>query len=148
MIESKIIARLKAKMDPAVGARYIKGTVEFAAAMKDGVKICPAMFVVLSTPSYEENEFGTQIVSQRCTEEFGVVSVVKSVRSISGEDSIDLLQAVRAPLFAALHGYVPTPDCDPIEARRGRVLDFKDGALWWLDLFVTRYEIRTGVSNE
>jgi hypothetical protein len=140
-----VMQRLKDQGNKRV--RYIKGSVDFAAAMREGIKQPPVQFVVLGSNRDSPNAFGTQVVSQQRQVDFSVVTVVSHLADARGDAAQDVLNEFLQPTLTALQGFVPGEGFDPIEANGGSVLDFKDGQLWWQDRFLTRYENRTGVSQ-
>jgi hypothetical protein len=140
-----VMKRLKEHGNQRV--RAIKGSVDFASAVREGVKQPPVQFVVLGSHRDSANSFGTQVVSQQRQVDFSVVTVVSHLGDARGDAAQDVLNEFLAPTLSALQGFVPGEGFDPIEANGGSVLEFKDGQLWWQDRFLTRYENRTGVSQ-
>jgi hypothetical protein len=136
-----IRARLMEKGSGQV--RSIKGSVDFASALRDGVKLTPAQFVVAGSYRDSDNPFGTEMVAQERMFDFSVITVMSNLRDARGEAAQDEMNELLDPTRKALVGWVPGEGFDPIEANGGQVFEFKDGQLWWQDRFRSRCENRT-----
>lgn len=101
----------------------------------------PAAYVLPVSDSGSPNRRVNRTVQELATI-FGVVLVLGSARDPRGADATDEIEAVRAPVRAALLGWQPTGDDSPIVFLSGRLTLVRDGTLWWLDEWRTAADIR------
>jgi hypothetical protein len=144
---SIVIARLLATLGPeAVGAlRTVAGAAEYAALQAPPLAARqPAAYVLPLSEEGGPNGLAAGPVRQRITATFGVVLMATSLRDARGEAAADLLGPLCDAIRSQLVGFQPTPAHDPIEFRRGRLLDITEGTLAWQDEFTTSITVRFG----
>lgn len=141
-----VLDRLMEKLGSDV--RTIKGAIEYAAALEEGVKNPPALFVVPENEDAKPNPT-IGVTRQRNTVTFAVVSVTQSLKDSRGEDVQDPLQKLRSGVFDAILGYAWADTettngskVDNVEFVGGSLIDFDDGQVWWQDNFKTGHTLR------
>ena len=93
-------------------------------------------YVMYSSDDASPNESGvTGAVRQLHTVGVDVVYAVTNRRSASGDEAVEEIERVREQVLAALVGWEPPSGDSEIVYRRGRVLSFTTGTLWWQDSF-------------
>ena len=138
---AEIIQRLEDNK-VALGLKLVGGSVAFQAAAEANPTATPAAFVI---PINENPAPGAavSIVIQRVEVGVGVVLVVNNASdhqgAAAGVDMVTLTKAVRAVLL----GWQPTGDLDPIERGPGALLAFRDGHMWWQDIYTSAYYDRS-----
>lgn len=81
--------------------------------------------------------------SQRLSATLAVEIVVRNAREqTSSELSGDLLEDIRDQIFAALAGWKPDDEHEPMEFARGELVAFEPGTVTWRDLWTTSRLVR------
>lgn len=140
-----VIARLRATIGPDGSGilRHVAGAAEYAALDAPPPQARqPAAFVLPLAEVAGPNGLATGPVRQRITATIGVVLLATSLRDPRGEAAADQLGPLCAALRAALIGWQPTVEHDPIEFRRGALVDITEGTLAWQDQFETAITVR------
>jgi len=129
------IARLRAEV-PAL--KLVGGAADFQTAVERNPTVTPAAFVFPLEESPGENQMGN-VVIQRVVAGVGIAFVVKNVSDVTGDaarqDLIELRQAVKERLL----GWSPAAGHDPYERGNSGLLAFRDGHMWWQDVYRTAY---------
>lgn len=82
--------------------------------------------------------------SQMVTARFGVEIMVKHAgQAASGGPAGEALEAVRNEIRAALMGWCPGPEFEPVTYVSGRLVNFEAGLAVWREEYSTRFEQRT-----
>lgn len=140
MLLSPVADRLKGQVTTL--RNNVSGAADFASG-KEGVKSVPASFVIplmdRAVPA-QTQDFGS--VLQHVSERFGVVLVVSNMRDATGGNAHGDLQPLRDAVIAALLGWQPAAEYDPIEYGGGRMLALSGSDLWWQLEFVTGYYLK------
>lgn len=134
-----IIGRLKTEVTTL---KRVSGAAGMAEAAED-LKQAPAAFVVPASERPAGNSTGTMVVSQNNVVRFGVVIAVQNLSDPRGEKAQANLVALRTAIMAALHGWQPNADFDPIEFGGGNISGLDNQVLWWQDTFVTSHLLRS-----
>lgn len=135
MIVQKVLARIKAT--EGIPFRFVGGAMAYAALAKGPEKHqLPAAFVLPLAMTAGDNRLTTGF-RQRHVDAVGVVMVIAAVNSPAGAGADTALEAVHEALLAALAGWQPSADHEPMEFRRGALLDVGGGLVWWQDEFDT-----------
>jgi len=132
------IARLQQEVDYFY---TIEGAIELSAITDTPQR--PAAFVVPMIDTAQRSGTGTQVVRQLVAETIGVVMMIRSRNDKYGGRQLDLVNTVRADVQTALLGWQPSPNHEPFEFDRGRLQDWKDGVVMWLDQYRTEKQIRS-----
>lgn len=137
MIDSTI-ERIKAGV-PAL--KLVGGAADFQTAADTAPKAAPAAFVM---PLEEiPGPCETTALVQHVQASIGVVTVVRNVsddKGVAARQDLDLLRGSEKEL---LLGWVPADGCDPFERGPGRLMAFKNGYMWWMDIYKTAYYDRS-----
>lgn len=131
-------ARLEDEVDAFAA---VEDAASFAAIAGKPAK-SPTAYVIPIGDQAQPNRVAT-LVSQELTERFGVVIATSNRRERhSGAAARDVDSLARSTR-AALLGWTPDADHDPVEYASGRMLSVDQGFVWWLSEFVTRSTIRS-----
>jgi hypothetical protein len=120
----------------------VLGSASYVAAAVTKPTRTPCAYVVPLADAAGENQL-VNAVSQRLTEQFGVIFVLKNVTDQRGDKVNADLAVLRDAVRAALLGWAPTGEHEPTVRGQGRLLDFKDQLLWWQDTYLTARNIRS-----
>ena len=119
--------------------RLVAGAIEFAALQANPpANRQPAGYVVPLAAAAEANPF-VNAVRQRITQEFGIALALGNLRDARGGRAARELETVIADVRDALVGWNPGADHDPTEFLRGDLLEVRDGVVWWLERFRSRF---------
>jgi hypothetical protein len=136
-----IIERLDAMAKPPL--IQVQGAGEYGlVAAPPPLARQPAAYVIPLADVGGANSLAAGPVRQRVVRAFGVIVLLANLRDARGQAATEALEAVPAAVRAALVGFQPTPDHDPIEFRRGQLMDVSEGALAWRDEFETAITVR------
>lgn len=81
--------------------------------------------------------------SQMITARFGIEVMLKHAgQPASGGPAHEALEDVRGQILAALKGWQPDPNFEPIAYTGGRLLQFDAGLAVWREEFTTRFDAR------
>lgn len=138
MIEA-IIDRLAALPE----LKMVAGAAEFQAASATNPKAAPAAYVFLLSEAASSNSLGNVAVLQRVQAQIGVSIAVRNVADAQGAASGLDIQAVRGAVKTALLGWPPAAGHEPLERVSSDLLAFRDGYLWWQDVYATAYYDRS-----
>ncbi len=134
-----IVSRLQSQVTTL---KKVGMAAEFDAARKDVRPVPPAAFVLPLRESAGRNELENAI-SQRVTAQFAVVYCAQNLRDARGGQAHEDLDAVRAAGKTALLGWQPDVDHDPCEYVGGELLGLQGPFVWWQDVFVTAFYMRS-----
>lgn len=139
MIEPNIIARLQAEV-PAL--KLVEGAAEFMTAVESNPVVTPASFVIPlqddAMPSAD-----VDVVIQRCVARYGVIYVTRNLKDPKGAAALQDIQALRLSGKEKLLGWMPAAGFAPLERAAGHLLAFRNGHMWWQDIYLTSYYDRS-----
>jgi hypothetical protein len=118
--------------------KLVGGAVQFQVAAESNPKAVPACFVIPLEESPSPNEMDSFVI-QRVAATIGVVLVVRNVADKTGEAAGQDMEILRKAVKAQLMGWQPSAEYDPLERGRSGLLAFKDGHMWWQDIYLTSY---------
>lgn len=135
----EIVQRLR---DTVPALKHIGKAVEFAAAVETNPPATPACFVIglAETPG---GVMTAESCMQRVSATVGLVLVVRNVGDKTGAAASSDMETLRKLVRAQVYGWAPAAGYDPLERGQGSLLVFRDGHLWWQDLFKTTYYDRS-----
>lgn len=138
MIE-QTVERIKSTV-PAL--RLVGRAAEFQAAAERNPAVTPACFVV---PMLEQPgpSMAASVMQQQITATVGIIFVVRNLSDVAGAAAGAELETLRRAVREQLYGWAPAPGLDPFERGTGHLLTFRDGHVWWQDLFITSYYDRS-----
>lgn len=131
----EIVARLKANA-PLI--KLVGQSADFQTAVESNPKVAPACFVI-ALQENPEPPMAASVMQQKVHVALGVVIVVRNVGDTSGAAAKTTLDTIRAQIKDQLYGWVPTPGLDPLERGASNLLIFRDGHIWWQDVYLTSY---------
>lgn len=115
---------------------------DFQSAVEDKPKVTPACFVVLLEEQPQPNALG-DILIQRVRVALGIVLVVRNLADNKGVAARGDLESLRGKVKNQLFGWQPTPAHNPLERGASHLLTFKEGHVWWQDIYLTEYYDRS-----
>ncbi len=132
-----IVARLESQLS---GFKKIGGAADLE-AIGNGVVPTPSCYVVMTRETASDIDL-VGGYEQAITVGFGVVIAVANRFDATGGAAIDVLDALRKQIKAALNRWVPDPtNGEVVRFDGGALVRFDDGLLWWLDEYhVLTYE--------
>ena len=132
-----IVARLESQLS---GFKKIGGAADLE-AVGNGVVPTPSCYVVMTRETASDIDL-VGGYEQAITVGFGVVIAVANRFDATGGAAIDVLDALRKQIKAALNRWVPDPTTgEVVRFDAGALVRFDDGLLWWLDEYhVLTYE--------
>ena len=132
-----IVARLESQLS---GFKKIGGAADLE-AIGNGVVPTPSCYVVMTRETASDIDL-VGGYEQAITVGFGVVIAVANRFDATGGAAIDVLDALRKQIKAALNRWVPDPtNGQVVRFDAGALVRFDDGLLWWLDEYhVLTYE--------
>lgn len=132
------------RLDTSVaGLKFVGGAAEFSAAAEANPKATPAAFVILLADGAQPSGQSTGGVTQQVAVTLGVVYVVRNVADPAGAGGAADIASLREAGRAALLGWQPVADADPYEFVRGSLLAFRDGHIWWQDVYRSAIIVRS-----
>lgn len=133
-----MINNVVSRLDTDVPALKLVGrAADFQKAADSNPTVTPAAFVL----SLEEipGPVETTAMIQRVEVLIGVVLVVRNVSDAKGAAASQDLEALRTAVNEKLMGWVPAEGFDPLERGPGRLLAFRDGHMWWQNIYKTAF---------
>lgn len=138
-VAALLIARLKASVPDL---KDVQGGANLAALKEFPPARFPCAYVYVTAEQGGANRYMTGLTAQRRTQTLGVVLVVRNVRDAIGAAAQSDLDALRVKVDAALMGYIPAPEYEPLVFSRGALLSLGDALLWWQDDYQTSRDVR------
>ena len=121
----------------------VAGAADFAAAAETTPPATPAAYVLPLQESASSNALSCA-VAQTVTASFGIALALTNVADAKGEAALADLKTVREAVGPALLGWTPDGETyAPLEFAGGALLGFKNGVLWWQDVYITQFLIKT-----
>ncbi len=121
--------------------KLVGGALDFAAASEAQPAAMPAAYVMLLREVPSPSDVANGVV-QKIGASLGVVLALKNVSDTKGAVAQVDLAALRKLVQASLLGWSPT-DAEPLERGPGTLLAFKNGVLWWQDVYLTNIYARS-----
>jgi hypothetical protein len=138
MIETTI-DRIKTNV---TSLKLVAGAAGFQAAAESNPKATPAVFVI----PLEENPGPSEmadVVIQRVRIKIGVIFVIRNLSDPKGAAAKEDLDALRNLVKAELLGWQPDAAYGPCERGPGALLAFRDGHMWWQDIYQSSFYERS-----
>jgi len=134
----EIIARLGA-ID---ALKLVGGAADFQTAVENNPTVTPCAFVIPLDERYAPSQ-DASIVIQRVDATVGIVFVVRNVSDVHGVAARQDLATLRKAVSDLLLGWDPVAGFAPLEGSAANLLVFKDGHMWWQDVYVTSFYKRS-----
>lgn len=122
--------------------KKVSGAADFATAAASRPLAIPAAYVLPLDEQSRPSEVDG-FVLQEVRAAFGVALAVANVADAKGEAAVVSLDPLRQSVRATLLGWEPAAGCLPFEFGGGSLLGFRDGVLWWQDIYVTQFLIKS-----
>lgn len=120
-------------------AGRVAGGIDWDAVVDSAQLALPAAYVIATadaaTPSKAQNK-----VIQEITDQFNVV-IVLDTSDERGQADNDLLHDMRAELWRALVGFIPSPEYTPIEYGKGALLHISRARVVYQFTFFSEFQI-------
>lgn len=138
MIEA-VVQRIKETV-PEI--RLVGRAAEFQVAAETNPTATPACFVI---PMNElpGSPAAANVMIQRVDVTVGVIFVVKNLSDNKGAAAGVDLDVLRQKVRDQVFGWSAAPELDPFARGSGQLLAFREGHIWWQDLFITSYYDRS-----
>lgn len=134
---AETIAHLKLQL---AGVNLISGVADFQ-KVADGSgapTVTPAVYVMVTGEKARPSEIADVLI-QHVDAQLGIAMVVRNVSDVTGAAAGLDMEALRAAVKAALFGWQPAEKYEQLERDQGKLLQFREGHLWWLDTYNTSY---------
>lgn len=119
------------------GAVDVKGAAALAAALKDHSAIKRDTVYVLYSAEDADDNIQASGVRQRCVIGVTVALAVTNRRDKRGEAGVEEVEALHGRVRVAVLGWTPPGATERVVYRRGRLLNFTEGAQVWVDDYET-----------
>lgn len=134
-----IIARLAAAVPEL---KHVGGAVAFQQAAENNPTITPCAFVFPLEETPAPSELACSVI-QRVSATVSVMLVVRNVSDAQGVAAQQDLEVLRRAVKRCLLGWAPLDEHDPLERGPGSLMAFKDGHMWWQDIYGTIFYDRS-----
>lgn len=132
---TELIARIKATV-PAI--KLVGGSADFQSAAEKNPTVTPSCFVYAVEEMPGPNQLAN-VVAQTVHCQIAVCFVVRNLSDNKGVAAQVDLDALRLQVKEQIYGWPPTLEHDPLERGASHLLAFRDGHLWWQDIYTTSY---------
>jgi len=127
-----IVTRLEGEV---AGLKHVAGVLAYAQLKTQAPT--PAAYVLPLAEDARPSGTGTMLVRQLVIRRFGVLLAVSAKNDRHGSKAEDALDTLRGAVHAALLGWAPNTEHEPVSYLRGRLVDIVGGAVWWQDEYAT-----------
>lgn len=132
-----MIDAIKTHLQPVLGLKLIGEAMDFQSAVETKPPVTPAVYVM--TMGEKPGPVVTDVMIQQVRVAVGIVFVVRNLTDNKGVAARVDLEALRQGVRDQLYGWCAAPELAPFERGEGNLLAFKEGHLWWQDIFYTSY---------
>lgn len=136
----ELIARIKATV-PALKA--VGTAANFQVAVENNPAVTPCCFVITLDEQPGPNKLADCVVQQHVNLTVGIILVVRNLKDARGEAAGVDMETLRKLVKDQVFGWQVSSEFDPFERGGSHLLTFKDGHMWWQDLYITAYEDRS-----
>lgn len=137
-----MIAEIIAALRTVPALKLVGGAADLQAAVENSPTVTPCAFVIPLEENPGANALGN-FVAQRVAVAVGVVLVVRNLSDSKGAAATVDMEVLRKATKAVLLGFSPGSEYDPLERGQSALLVFKDGHMWWQDIYITAYYDRS-----
>lgn len=134
---TETIARLEANK-ATIGLKLVAGAAQFQAAADTNPTATPAAYVLPLGETPGARQFSGDDI-QKFETACAVVLALRNVADPNGGAVQGDLQALRDGIKTALLGWVPAEGFASLSRGRGGLMAFKDGHLWWQDVYTSSF---------
>lgn len=138
-----MLAEIEARLEAEVAAlKLVDGAAAFMALRTNPPKSKqPAAYVFPVADKAGPNALA-MAVDQEVTERYAVALALGNFKDRRGETATQQMETIRDSVRDALLGWVPEAGKEGCLYAGGRVLDMRDGVVWWQLEFTATYHIR------
>ena len=138
-----MIAAIRTRLAAQTPAlKLVGGAADFQTAAERNPAAAPAAFVFLVGEDPSANQL-SNAVEQRIAATAAIVYCLSNASDASGAAAQADIDTLRAAGRAALYGWQPAANYDPLERGQSKLLAFRDGYIWWQDLYHSAYYDRS-----
>lgn len=139
-----IVAHLRA-MCPAFAGR-VAGGIDWDAVVDSAQLALPAAYVI-ATADAASSSAAQNMILQDITDQFNVV-IVLDTSDERGQADNDILHDLRAELWRALVGWIPSPEYDPIQYTKGTLLHISRARVVYQFTFISGFQLGRNLSTD
>lgn len=121
--------------------KEVAGAADIANVLQGRVSD-PGCYIFQERETAAENSMATAVV-QRVVLQFAVIIVVRNVKDSKGADAADTSHALQSSVIAALTGWTPDSNSEPMAYVSGNLLAFDNGFLTYKNTFKTAQYLRS-----
>lgn len=136
-----MIDAIKTRLQPMPALKLVGEAPDFQTAVENRPPVTPAVYVMVL--GEKPGPVATDVMIQKVQVAVGVVFVVRNLADNKGVAARTDLEALRRVVRDELYGWCAALDLAPFERGEGHLLAFKDGHMWWQDIFITSYHDRS-----
>lgn len=127
-------------------AGRVTGGIDWDAVVESAQLPLPAAYVIATADAAAPNKAQNMVI-QDITDQFNVV-IVLDTSDERGQTDNDLLHDMRAELWRALVGFIPSPDYSPIEYGKGALLHISRARVVYQFTFFSEFQLGRNRSDQ
>lgn len=127
-------------------AGRVSGGIDWDAVVESAQLPLPAAYVIATADAAAPSKAQNKVI-QDITDQFNVV-IVLDTSDERGQADNELLHDMRAELWRALIGYIPSPEYTPIEYGKGALLHISRARVVYQFTFFSEFQIGRNDPNE
>lgn len=135
-----MIGLLITRLTGTAPLKLVAGAADFATAAETKPAALAAAYVLPLHEAAGANQLDCAVM-QMVSVSFGIAYAVANVADAKGKAALTALEQVRQAGRDKLLGWAPE-GADPLEYGGGALLGFKNGVVWWQDIYTTQYLIK------
>ncbi|SJM96023.1 phage tail terminator protein [Crenothrix polyspora] len=132
-----IVERLKSEV-PVLHNR-VYGSADLDATESGAMPKVPSVYIIPVQETAKSNLTHPLGHSSMIIAEFALVIVVRNVANNYGAFSHRELEDVRKSIRCVLYGWQANEMAKPVDFLRGRIVDYKNNTLRWMDIYSARF---------
>ena len=127
-------------------AGRVTGGIDWDAVVESAQLALPAAYVIATADAAAPNRAQNMVI-QDITDQFNVV-IVLDTSDERGQADNDLLHDMRAELWRALVGFIPSPEYSPIEYGKGALLHISRARVVYQFTFFSEFQLGRNSSDQ
>lgn len=127
-------------------AGRVTGGIDWDAVVESAQLPLPAAYVIATADAAAPNKAQNMVI-QDITDQFNVV-IVLDTSDERGQADNDLLHDMRAELWRALVGFIPSPEYSPIEYGKGALLHISRARVVYQFTFFSEFQLGRNSSDQ
>lgn len=127
-------------------AGRVTGGIDWDAVVESAQLPLPAAYVIATADAAAPNRAQNMVI-QDITDQFNVV-IVLDTSDERGQADNDLLHDMRAELWRALVGFIPSPEYSPIEYGKGALLHISRARVVYQFTFFSEFQLGRNSSDQ